>query len=318
MKIGFEWLVISDVSKQPPWSILTSIITDPSFIWETIFSETTHGVRLSFERKAPITTSALLSAFARTLGWIIDVKTRAFKSFWSRRNLDNELSKTLTEAPKPIADRAANSPTVPAPIITTSVGVTPAIPPNNNPLPWFTLLRHSEAIRIEVFPAISLIERINGIIPESSCINSYAKQLIFLSANFAINSFERVVIWSAEIKVWRPFIISISSIVGGSTFKMISAWYISLVSYTIFAPASLNSESGKLAPSPALVSIRTSCPWLTNSCTASGTIAILLSWKVISLGTPINKDLACFFSSSFSSWGIKSPLPKDEILVIQH
>ena len=82
--------------------------------------------------------------------------------------MDKELSNTLTEAPNPIADRAANSPTVPAPIMTTSVGVTPAIPPNNKPLPRLTLLKHSEAIRIEVLPAISLIERIKGIIPESS------------------------------------------------------------------------------------------------------------------------------------------------------
>jgi hypothetical protein len=41
------------------------------------------------------------------------------------------LSKTFTDAPKPIADRAANSPTVPAPKITTSLGGTPVIFPKN-------------------------------------------------------------------------------------------------------------------------------------------------------------------------------------------
>ncbi|MNO09852.1 hypothetical protein D3C81_2333370 [compost metagenome] len=52
-----------------------------------------------------------------------------------RRNLEIELSKTLIFAPRPIADLAANSPTVPAPIITTSIGGTPLILPSKSPLP---------------------------------------------------------------------------------------------------------------------------------------------------------------------------------------
>ena len=50
-----------------------------------------------------------------------------------RRSLERELSKTFTLAPKPIAALVANSPTIPAPKITTSVGRTPVIPPNIKP-----------------------------------------------------------------------------------------------------------------------------------------------------------------------------------------
>ena len=67
-----------------------------------------------------------------------------------------ELSNIFTFAPKPIAERAANSPTVPAPIITTSVGGTPLMFPNISPLPPFTLDNNSDAINIEAVPAISL------------------------------------------------------------------------------------------------------------------------------------------------------------------
>ena len=62
------------------------------------------------------------------------------------------LSNTFTLAPKPIADLAANSPTVPAPIITTSVGVTPDIPPN---IPLYRIIGLSLKFRklTEVTPA---------------------------------------------------------------------------------------------------------------------------------------------------------------------
>ena len=46
-----------------------------------------------------------------------------------------ELSKTFTKAPRPMAERAANSATVPAPMITTSEGLMPVNPPNIFPLP---------------------------------------------------------------------------------------------------------------------------------------------------------------------------------------
>jgi len=79
-----------------------------------------------------------------------------------QRNLVIELSKTLTLAPNPMALRAANSPTVPAPIITTSMGGTPLIFPNSSPFPSLALLKSSEAIKTEAVPAISLKERTAG------------------------------------------------------------------------------------------------------------------------------------------------------------
>ena len=87
---------------------------------------------------------------------MVEVKMRWFKLFCKRLNLVTELSNTLTLAPKPKAVRAANSPTVPAPRITTSVGATPVILPNNNPFPKSLVIINSEAIRIEAVPAISL------------------------------------------------------------------------------------------------------------------------------------------------------------------
>ena len=50
------------------------------------------------------------------------------------RSFESELSKTFTFAPNPKAAFVANSPTIPAPKITTSVGRTPVIPPNIKPL----------------------------------------------------------------------------------------------------------------------------------------------------------------------------------------
>ena len=46
----------------------------------------------------------------------------------------------------------ANSPTIPAPKTTTSVGRTPVIPPSIKP---FDLANNSEAYKIEIPPAIS-------------------------------------------------------------------------------------------------------------------------------------------------------------------
>ena len=67
-----------------------------------------------------------------------------------------ELSNTFTLAPKPSAVLAANSPTVPAPKITTSVGGTPVILPSNNPFPNSLFIMSSAAIKTEAIPAISL------------------------------------------------------------------------------------------------------------------------------------------------------------------
>ena len=80
------------------------------------------------------------------------------------------MSKTFTLAPKPSADLAANSPTLPAPKITTSVGGTPPILPNRRPLPLLILLINSEAINIEAVPAISLNDFKTGYTPCSSLI----------------------------------------------------------------------------------------------------------------------------------------------------
>ena len=84
----------------------------------------------------------------------------------------------MTLQPNPSAVLQAYSPTVPDPIITTSVGESPAIPPNINPLPKFTLLRYSEAINIDVFPAISPILLSIGNFPSVSIICSIATDVI--------------------------------------------------------------------------------------------------------------------------------------------
>ena len=94
-----------------------------------------------------------------------------------------ELSKTFTFAPIPIADRAANSPTVPAPMMTTSTGGTPLMFPNINPLPLLFAAINSAAISTEEIPAISLRERTAGYFPSSSRIYSKAIAVIRFLAN---------------------------------------------------------------------------------------------------------------------------------------
>ena len=84
---------------------------------------------------------------------------RSAKIGLHRTNLVRELSKILILAPRPRAERAANSPTVPAPRMTTSIGGTPLIFPNINPFPAGLLLMISEAINMEAVPAISLSAR---------------------------------------------------------------------------------------------------------------------------------------------------------------
>src|SRR5690606_2756863 len=156
---GDSWLVISDVSKQPTWSILMSINTELGFIRETVSSLMIHGLRPWTARMAPMTTSQPITALRSTIGWITDVNTRLPTLFCSRRNRYIELSNTFTCAPNAMAVRAANSPTVPAPRMTISVGGTPVTPPNINPFPSNTLLRYSAAINTDVAPTISLIAR---------------------------------------------------------------------------------------------------------------------------------------------------------------
>ena len=97
------------------------------------------------------------------------------------------MSKIFTVDPSPIAALAAYSPAVFAPKMTTSVGVTPVIPPSITPLPPCKLLRYSDAIRTEVIPAISLIDSTTGIFPLLSLIFSNA-----IAVTFFLISFQRV------------------------------------------------------------------------------------------------------------------------------
>src|SRR5690606_37395480 len=99
------------------------------FILETVSSEMIQGERPFFARTAPMTTSHDLTALLSTIGCITDVKTRLPILFCNLRKRYTELSKTFTCAPNAIAVRAAYSPTVPAPIMTISVGGTPVTPP---------------------------------------------------------------------------------------------------------------------------------------------------------------------------------------------
>ena len=131
------------------------MITAPFFIFSTIVSVTTTG-DLFDPFKAPIATSHLLSAFIRYFGCRVEVNNGLPAFICKFLNLVKELSNTLTFAPKPNADLVANSPTVPAPIITTSTGGTPLIFPNSIPLLISLFAINSEAIKTDAVPAISL------------------------------------------------------------------------------------------------------------------------------------------------------------------
>ena len=100
----------------------------------------------------------------------MEVAIGKFKSLWILRNRATELSNTLTTAPNAIAERAAYSATVPAPIITTRVGLTPGIPPMRRPLPSESVLNNSAAISIDEVPAISPIDLTKGKTCASSLI----------------------------------------------------------------------------------------------------------------------------------------------------
>src|SRR5690606_17779139 len=190
--------VTSLVSKQPPISMLTSITTEPFFMLATIDSVTKMG-DLFLPLTAAITTSQRFKALLKFFGCKVDVNKVLPKFTCIRLNLVMELSKTLTLAPSPIALLAANSPTVPAPRITTSIGGTPHTLPNMSPFPSLTLLNSSEAISTEAVPAISLNERTAGKAPVSSLINSNAKAVIRFAAKVSKYFFVWVVNWTAEI-----------------------------------------------------------------------------------------------------------------------
>ena len=72
IKVGDSCVVTSEVSKQPPVSMLTSTITAPFFMCSTIVSVTTTGQR-SLPRMAPIATSHLRNAFNNDLGCMVEV-----------------------------------------------------------------------------------------------------------------------------------------------------------------------------------------------------------------------------------------------------
>lgn len=89
---------------------------------------------------APMATSHRINALASDFGCTVEVYIGVFKHCCNLRNLLIELSKTFTLAPSPIAVLAANSPTVPAPRMTTLVGGTPPIFPK---VIHFLYLHHS-------------------------------------------------------------------------------------------------------------------------------------------------------------------------------
>ena len=101
--------------------------------------------------------SALRKAFCSTFGWKVEVNKPCPNTCWIVRSLFISSSNTFTEAPSAIAARVATVPALPAPMITTSVGETPGMPPNKIPFPPCVLLNNSEAIVIEAVPSISEI-----------------------------------------------------------------------------------------------------------------------------------------------------------------
>lgn len=107
---------------------------------------------------------------------MIEVGTLLSIIVCSLLNLDKELSKTLTLAPKPMAAFVANSPTIPAPKTTTSVGRTPVIPPSIKPLDF---ANNSDAYKMEIPPAISPMSLISDNWRYSSIMNSKAMALTF-------------------------------------------------------------------------------------------------------------------------------------------
>jgi len=128
---------------------------------------------------APITTSADRNTFLRTFGWRVEVKSGLPSSCRMVRNLEMSSSNTFTKAPNASAARAAIVPATPAPMITTSVGDTPGMPPRRIPFPPWALLNNSAASVMEEAPSISEIEVTNGETPVLSLISSYARALIF-------------------------------------------------------------------------------------------------------------------------------------------
>src|SRR5690606_18185625 len=112
-------------------------------------------------------------------------------------------------------------PTVPAPMITTSVGGTPLMLPNIKPLPPLTFDNNSDAIKIEAVPAISLNALTAGYAPSSSLINSKAKAVMRFEAKVSKYFLDCVFNCNAEINKVCGLMSCISSNEGGSTFNMI-------------------------------------------------------------------------------------------------
>ena len=122
-----------------------------------------------------------------------------------------------------MAALTAYSATVPAPRITTSVGVIPVTPPSITPLPPRILLRYSAAISMLVVPAMALILLTAGKHLCSSWIFSNAIADTFFCINPRMYfSLQWVKTWKEESRVCRSFIHPISSGVGGLIFRSTS------------------------------------------------------------------------------------------------
>ena len=129
--------------------------------------------------------------------------------------------------------------------------------------------------------------------------------LIFFSESFLKYSFSLRLICNALIIYELGFNNSISSKEGALTFSTKSCSK-ALALSTIKAPASEYSKSLKNAFLPASDSIMSLYPYCVKTCTASGVIGTLFSFREDSFGTPMVMIPPFFITSSLSSCGTSS------------
>ena len=132
---GSEWVVGRVVSKHPPWSTETSTMTERGFIWASMSRVTIFGAERPGTSTAPINRSARPRAASRVWRLLARVVTWPWKRSSSRRSCAGLVSRIATRAPMPRAILAEFSPTMPPPMMTTSLGGTPGTPESRVPRP---------------------------------------------------------------------------------------------------------------------------------------------------------------------------------------
>lgn len=141
MKVGCSRSVGRELSREPPWSMAMSTMTEPGFIERRVLREMSLGALAPGMRIEEMVRSASEMRESMLCGLEIRVETFLGIQWESVRRWSRLISRRKTWAPRFAAVIAACEPAEPAPMTRTLPGGVPGTPPRRMPRPPFSFSR---------------------------------------------------------------------------------------------------------------------------------------------------------------------------------